>query len=110
MIHPVLLVWAKFEQEILPWTGVFGSTFSDEFLDMGEGYGVKYMHASAHPSDLAVFAPWRGAREHAELMHELPPHRRLRRPPARPRRRRGRRRQGRPPDARSGASPTSTAT
>jgi choline dehydrogenase-like flavoprotein len=71
MIHPVLLVWAMFEQEVLPWTGVFGSTFCDEFLDMGEGYGVKYMHASAHPSDLAVFAPWRGASEHAELMQSL---------------------------------------
>ena len=71
MIHPVLLVWAMFEQEVLPWTGVFGSTFCDEFLDMGEGYGVKYMHASAHPSDLAVFAPWRGAGEHSELMQSL---------------------------------------
>ncbi len=71
MIHPVLLVWAMFEREVLPWTGVFGSTFCDEFLDMGEGYGVKYMHASAHPSDLAVFAPWRGASDHAELMQSL---------------------------------------
>jgi long-chain-alcohol oxidase len=72
MIHPVLLLWAQFEEEILPWTGVFGSTFSDQFLDLGEGYGVKYMHASFHPSDLAVFAPWRGAREHFELMRQLP--------------------------------------
>jgi choline dehydrogenase-like flavoprotein len=71
MIHPVLLVWAMFEEEVLPWTGVFGSTFCDEFLDMGEGYGVKYMHASAHPSDLAVFAPWRGASQHSELMQSL---------------------------------------
>jgi long-chain-alcohol oxidase len=71
MIHPVLLVWAMFEREILPWTGVFGSTFCDEFLDMGEGYGVKYMHASAHPSDLAVFAPWRSAAQHSELMQSL---------------------------------------
>jgi choline dehydrogenase-like flavoprotein len=71
MIHPVLLVWAMFEEEVLPWTGVFGSTFCDEFLDMGEGYGVKYMHASAHPSDLAVFAPWRSAAEHSELMQSL---------------------------------------
>jgi choline dehydrogenase-like flavoprotein len=71
ILHPVLLVWAQFEQEVLPWTGVFGSTFSDEFLNMGEGYGVKYMHASAHPSDLAVFAPWRGPSEHSELMQSL---------------------------------------
>jgi hypothetical protein len=39
MIHPVLLVWAQFEEEILPWTGVFGSTFCDELLDLGEGTG-----------------------------------------------------------------------
>jgi choline dehydrogenase-like flavoprotein len=71
MVHPVLLVWAMFEQEVLPWTGVFGSTFCDEFLDMGEGYGTKFMHASAHPSDLAVFAPWRSAGESAELMQSL---------------------------------------
>jgi long-chain-alcohol oxidase len=71
MIHPVLLVWAMFEEEVLPWTGVFGSTFCDEFLDLGQGYGVKYMHASAHPSDLAVFAPWRGASESAELIQSL---------------------------------------
>ena len=72
MIHPVALVFAQFEEEILPWTGVFGATFSDQLLDMGEGYGVKYMHASFHPSDLAVFAPWRGAQEHFELMRNLP--------------------------------------
>ena len=68
MIHPVLLVWAQFEEEILPWTGVFGSTFSDELIDMGEGYGVKYMHASYQPSLLGLFVPWRGAAEHFELM------------------------------------------
>jgi choline dehydrogenase-like flavoprotein len=72
MIHPVLLVWAQFEEEILPWTGVFGSTFSDEFLDLGEGYGVKYMHASYQPGLLALFAPWRGSAEHFELMRSFP--------------------------------------
>jgi choline dehydrogenase-like flavoprotein len=71
MLHPVLLVLAVFNEEVSPWTGVFGSTFSDEFLDMGDGYGVKYMHASMHPSDLAVFAPWRGPSEHFELMQSL---------------------------------------
>ncbi|MGE5273118.1 MAG: GMC family oxidoreductase N-terminal domain-containing protein [Verrucomicrobiota bacterium] len=71
MIHPVLLVWAQFEEEILPWTGVFGSTFSDEFLDLGEGYGVKYMHASYQPGLLALFAPWRGSAEHFELMRSF---------------------------------------
>jgi long-chain-alcohol oxidase len=71
MIHPVLLVWAQFEEEILPWTGVFGSTFSDQFLDLGEGYGLKYMHASYQPGLLALFAPWRGSAEHNELMRSV---------------------------------------
>ena len=51
---------------------MFGSTFCDEFLDLGGGYGVKYMHASFHPSDLSVFAPWRGSAEHFELMRSMP--------------------------------------
>jgi choline dehydrogenase-like flavoprotein len=70
-VHPVLIVWGLFDDEVNPWEGVFGSTFSDEFLDMGEGYGVKYEHASNPPSLLAVFAPWRSAEHNAELMQSL---------------------------------------
>jgi long-chain-alcohol oxidase len=71
-LHPVLIVWGIFDEQVRPWEGVFGSTYSDEMLDMGEGYGVKYEHASNPPSLLAVFAPWRSARQHAELMQALP--------------------------------------
>ena len=71
-LHPVLIVWGIFDQEVRPYEGVLGSTFSDQLLDMGEGYGVKYEHATTPPSILAVFAPWRGARENAELMQALP--------------------------------------
>ncbi len=71
LLHPVLIVWGVFDEEVRPWEGVLGSTFSDEFLDMGEGYGVKYEHATTPPSILAIFAPWRGARESAELMQAL---------------------------------------
>lgn len=71
-LHPVLIVWGVFDEEVRPWAGVLGSTFSDELLDMGEGYGIKYEHAATPPSILAVFAPWRGARQSAELMQALP--------------------------------------
>lgn len=71
-LHPVLILWGIFEEEIRPFEGVLGSTFSDEHLDYGEGYGIKYEHAATPPSILAVFAPWRGARESAELMQALP--------------------------------------
>jgi long-chain-alcohol oxidase len=71
MLHPVLITWGVFDEEVKPWEGTLGATFSDEFLDMGEGYGIKYEHAATPPSILAIFAPWRGSRESAELMQSL---------------------------------------
>jgi long-chain-alcohol oxidase len=71
MVHPVLIIWGIFDEEVKPWSGVLGSTYSDEFLDMGEGYGVKYEHAANPPTLLAVFAPWRSAEHNAELMQSL---------------------------------------
>jgi long-chain-alcohol oxidase len=71
MLHPVLITWGIFDEEVRPWEGTLGATFSDEFLDLGEGFGIKYEQAATPPSLLAVFAPWRGARESAELMQAL---------------------------------------
>jgi long-chain-alcohol oxidase len=71
MLHPVLITWGIFDEEVRPWEGTIGATFSDEFLDMGEGYGIKYEHAATPPSILAIFAPWRGSKESAELMQAL---------------------------------------
>jgi long-chain-alcohol oxidase len=71
MLHPVLITWGIFDEEVRPWEGTLGATYSDEFLDMGEGYGVKYEQAATPPSILAIFAPWRGSRESAELMQAL---------------------------------------
>ena len=71
MLHPVLITWGVFDEEVKPWEGTLGATFSDEFLDMGDGYGIKYEHAATPPSILAIFAPWRGSRESAELMQSL---------------------------------------
>jgi choline dehydrogenase-like flavoprotein len=71
MLHPVLITWGIFDEEIRPWDGTLGATFSDELLDMGEGYGIKYEQAATPPSVLAIFAPWRGSRESAELMQSM---------------------------------------
>jgi choline dehydrogenase-like flavoprotein len=71
MLHPVLITWGVFDEEVRPWEGTLGATFSDELLNMGEGYGIKYEHAATPPSILAIFAPWRGSSESAELMQSL---------------------------------------
>src|SRR4051794_4734794 len=71
MLDPVLITWGMFEEEVQPWAGTIGATFSDEHLDYGDGYGIKYEHAATPPSILAIFAPWRGSRESAELMQSL---------------------------------------
>ena len=103
MLHPVLITWGVFDEEVRPWEGTLGATFSDEFLDMGEGYGIKYEHAATPPSILAIFAPWRGSRRvgGADAVASL--HRGLRSAAASPRRRRGGGRRGRPADAALGA-------
>jgi choline dehydrogenase-like flavoprotein len=72
-LHPVLVVWGQFDEEMRPWEGMLSSTYSDRDVDMdGNGYGVKYEHVAIPPSILLSFAPWRGGRRHAELMQALP--------------------------------------
>jgi long-chain-alcohol oxidase len=72
-LHPVLVVWGQFDEELRPWEGMLSSTYSDRDVDMdGRGYGVKYEHVAIPPSILLSFAPWRGGRQHAELMQALP--------------------------------------
>ena len=45
--------------------------YSDQHRYLDDGYGVKYETAAIHPSLLSHSRPWRGAREHAELMEAL---------------------------------------
>ncbi|TCJ13878.1 FAD-binding protein [Rubrobacter taiwanensis] len=71
MLHPVLITWGIFDEEVNPWEGTLGATYSDEHLNLGQGYGVKYEQAATPPGILAIFAPWRGSRESAELMQAL---------------------------------------
>jgi choline dehydrogenase-like flavoprotein len=72
-LHPVLVVWGQFDEQVRPWEGMLSSTYSDQDADMdGRGYGVKYEHVAIPPSILLSFSPWRGGRQHAELMQALP--------------------------------------
>ena len=72
-LHPVLVIWGQFDEQVRPWEGMLSSTYSDQDMDMdGNGYGVKYEHVAIPPSILLSFSPWRGGREHAELMQALP--------------------------------------
>jgi len=72
-LHPVLVMWGQFDEPVRPWEGMLASTYSDQDADMnGDGYGVKYEHVATPPSILLSFSPWRGGRQHAELMQALP--------------------------------------
>ena len=72
-LHPVLVIWGQFDEPVRPWEGMLSSTYSDQDADMdGDGYGVKYEHVATPPSILLSFSPWRGGRQHAELMQALP--------------------------------------
>jgi choline dehydrogenase-like flavoprotein len=72
-LHPVLVIWGQFDEQVRPWEGMLASTYSDQDMDMdGKGYGVKYEHVATPPSILLSFSPWRGGREHAQLMQALP--------------------------------------
>jgi long-chain-alcohol oxidase len=71
-LHPVTGVAGVFDDEVRPWEGVMQAVYSDELADLHAGYGMKLESAPFHPSVLAMYAPWRGARQHAELMDRLP--------------------------------------
>jgi choline dehydrogenase-like flavoprotein len=70
-LHPATVVWGHFDQPVRPWEGTPQAVYSDQHADLHDGYGVRYETAPTHPSLFAAFAPWRGARQHAELMHRL---------------------------------------
>jgi long-chain-alcohol oxidase len=72
-LHPVSVVWARYEEEVRPFTGAPQSRFSREHRDLdGRGYGVIYETAPTTPALAAGFIPWHGAQEHADRMRQLP--------------------------------------
>jgi len=72
-LHPVTAVFGVFEDELRPWEGTMQARYSDEHADLdGAGHGVKYETGPMNPSQLLTFAPFRDARQHAELVAALP--------------------------------------
>ena len=72
-LHPVTVVWALLGEESRPWEGTMQALYSDQHADLnGDGYGVKYETAALHPHVTIGFWPWRGSRQHHELMRTLP--------------------------------------
>ena len=54
-LHPVMVIWGQFDEEVRPWEGMLASTYSDQDADMdGSGYGVKYEHVAIPPSILLL--------------------------------------------------------
>jgi choline dehydrogenase-like flavoprotein len=71
-LHPATAVFGVFDEELKPWEGVMQALYSDQLRDLDEGYGLKFETAANHPHLYIQFVPWRGARDHLELMQALP--------------------------------------
>jgi long-chain-alcohol oxidase len=70
-LHPVTVAWAVFDEETKPWEGTMQALYSDEHRDLDGGYGLMYETAPLHPHLVLAFWPWRGRRQHFELMGGL---------------------------------------
>ena len=72
-LHPTMGVSGVFDEEIRPWEGTMQALYSDQHRDLdGAGYGLKYETAPVHPGVLVAFSHWESAREHADLVAQLP--------------------------------------
>jgi long-chain-alcohol oxidase len=70
-LHPATVVWGVFDEEVRPWEGTMQAVYSDQHRYLEGGYGVKYETCALHPTLLVSFGPWRGARQHAQMMQSL---------------------------------------
>jgi choline dehydrogenase-like flavoprotein len=70
-LHPVTVIWGVFDEQVRPWEGTMQAIYSDQYRYLDGGYGFKYETAAIHPTLLISFAPWRGGRQHAEMMQGL---------------------------------------
>lgn len=67
-LHPATAVWGVYDEEVRPWEGTMQALYSDQHRDLDGGYGLKYETAAGHPHLSVPFSPWRGSRQHFELM------------------------------------------
>lgn len=71
-LHPATALWARYDEDVLPWTGPPQSRYSKELRDLdGEGYGVIFETAPITAAFGSGFVPWHGAAEHARRMGQL---------------------------------------
>ncbi|HUE28073.1 MAG TPA: GMC family oxidoreductase N-terminal domain-containing protein, partial [Solirubrobacteraceae bacterium] len=70
-LHPATAVFGVFDEQLKPWEGVMQALYSDAMRDLHDGYGLKFETAANHPHLYIQFVPWRGAREHLELMQTM---------------------------------------
>jgi choline dehydrogenase-like flavoprotein len=71
-LQPATAVMGIYDEELKPWEGVMQALYSDQFRNLHENYGLKFETAAGHPHLMLTFIPWRGAREHFELLQALP--------------------------------------
>jgi len=76
-LHPVTVVWGRYEDPIHPWSGTLQSRYSDHLADLdGNGYGIKIESGPAHPALVAAMVGWGGGeaykRQLADYQHWSP--------------------------------------
>jgi choline dehydrogenase-like flavoprotein len=70
-LHPATAVVGVYDEEVRPWEGTMQALYSDRHRNLDGGYGLKYETAAGHPHLAVPFLPWRGARQHHELMQAM---------------------------------------
>jgi choline dehydrogenase-like flavoprotein len=71
-LHPVTPVWGVFDAPVRPWTGTLQASYSEQFANLDDGYGVRFETAPVHPGLMALAMPWESAAEYDRLVRRLP--------------------------------------
>lgn len=72
-LHPVTVVWGRFDDPVDPWSGMMQASYCDEFVDLdGDGYGVKFETAPVHPLLPPAFHGFDTGDDFEQLISELP--------------------------------------
>jgi long-chain-alcohol oxidase len=70
-LHPATAIAGLFPERVEPWTGSLQTRYSDQFADMGDGYGVKFETAPVHFALPASGFGWESAVRHREDIARL---------------------------------------
>ncbi|HTR21740.1 MAG TPA: GMC family oxidoreductase [Gemmatimonadales bacterium] len=70
-LHPATAVAGVFPDRVEPWTGALQTRYSDQFADLGDGYGAKFETAPVHFALPASGFGWANARQHRDDIGRL---------------------------------------